>query len=132
MKQTLETLAAMSDDELNQIATEAMGKCWHQKDKIGATGFLCTKCGASFVIAPQRPSYTTSIADAWKLVLFAESKGFYAVMKTPFEVGEPYSCGFTPKGVTGWNGRPDYFAQSNTMPKAITLAFCLAMEDVII
>ena len=50
-----------------------------------------------------------------------ESK-YHWVIKTPFRLGEKYWAGLTPLGVTGWNGKPDYYIEADTL----TVAICLA------
>lgn len=67
-------------------------------------------------------SFSTKIADAWSLVERME-KTHHARLKTPFFPGEPYFCGVTPHGVTGWNGRPDVYEPGETMPLAICRCF---------
>lgn len=54
--------------------------------------------------------------------------GYWAVLKTPFTDDGSYSCGFTPKGVTGWNGRPDYFIMAESLPLAVCGAALLVVR----
>lgn len=72
-------------------------------------------------------SPSTSIQAAWQVV---EKMGaeWHAVVRSPFQDGEPYWAGFTTKGCTGWNGRPDHQASADTAPLAICRAALKAME----
>lgn len=75
----------------------------------------------SFVPTRRVPPYSTDIAAAW-LVVEKLSDRFHCRIKTPFMAGEKYFAGFTPLGVTGWNGRPDHEGSGDTAPLAICLA----------
>ena len=79
-------------------------------------------------IAVSRP-VSTLIADAWLVVAEMQSRGFHAVVKTPFTPANKYVAGFTPHGMTGWNGRPDFCAVESTAPLAICLATLKALEN---
>lgn len=68
------------------------------------------------------PCYSTDIAAAWPVVEALEGRGFCIRLTTPFLPGEPYTCGATPQGTTGWNGRPDHLATAPTAPLAICRA----------
>lgn len=68
------------------------------------------------------PYFKTDIAAAWSLVE-RMNKTHHCLIKTPFMPGELYFCGFTPHGVTGWNGVPDIYEPGETMPLAICSAF---------
>lgn len=73
------------------------------------------------------PGYATDIRTAWNVVIRLGEK-YHAVLRTPFEKGsKKYSCGFTPLGCTGWNGRPDIEAIEKTMELAICKAALLAV-----
>lgn len=79
-------------------------------------------------------NHSSDIKHALALVEFVKSKGFWCQLKTPFEPNRPdnlsvYTCGFTPAGVTGWNGRPDHFATGSTMEIAICKAFLRWQRD---
>ena len=73
------------------------------------------------------PPYSTNIAAAWEVVERLRNR-FHARITTPFTAGEQFFCGFTPLGITGWNGRPDFSAGAETAPLAICLAALKAME----
>lgn len=74
------------------------------------------------------PRYQTDIAAAWELV-GATSDKYHWVIKTPFELNEPFFAGLTPLGITGWNGRPDISGDGDTAPEAISAAFLKASEQ---
>jgi hypothetical protein len=56
--------------------------------------------------------------DPFTRILELEMR-FHLVIKTPFEIGEPYFIAATPLGVTGWNGKPDYEASGGTLDEAV-------------
>jgi len=62
--------------------------------------------------------YSTSPTAAWRVIERLQALGWWCEIKTPFEPGEPYWVGFTPHGVTGWNGQPDHKDYGYTMPLA--------------
>jgi hypothetical protein len=77
--------------------------------------------------------YSTDIAAAWKVVGEMERRGFHARLKTPFDpksdkVAVEHHAGFTPHGMTGWNGLPDHRGFADTMPLAICRAALAAVE----
>jgi hypothetical protein len=73
------------------------------------------------------PYYSEEIRTAM-LVVGKLSDRFHAVMKTPFVKGGKHICGFTPLGMTGWNGRPDFEAVEETLEIAICKAALLAVR----
>lgn len=73
------------------------------------------------------PPFSSNLAAAWKVVERLQELGWHARLLTPFEPGQPYFCGFTPQGTTGWNGRPDHEASAETMPLAICRAALMAV-----
>lgn len=72
------------------------------------------------------PSFTKDPGAAW-LVIEKLLDKFHAVVKTPFETGGDFIVGFTPLGMSGWNGRPDFMGTAKTM----ALAACLAALDAV-
>lgn len=68
-------------------------------------------------------AYSSNIKQAFELIEYAKSNGFWCQIKTPFTPNDPYICGFTPHGVTGWNGRPDHCGAAPTLETAICKAF---------
>ena len=66
------------------------------------------------------------IDHAWMVVEKLTDR-FHWSIRTPFIDGDKYWAGLTPKGVTGWNGVPDFNIDANTAPMAICLA---ALESV--
>ncbi len=65
---------------------------------------------------------TTEIADAWMVVKAMAERGYWCRVQSSWERGKPCSVGFTPHGVTGWNGRPDFEAQDDAVERATCLA----------
>jgi len=45
--------------------------------------------------------------------------GWWMSLTSPWRNGDYWFCGLTPKGATGWNGRPDIEASGETAPEAI-------------
>jgi hypothetical protein len=66
-------------------------------------------------------SPTTNIADAWRIVEKLQSR-YWLDLKSPFEAGEQWQAGFTERGATGWNGKPDFRGAGETAPLAICRA----------
>lgn len=69
--------------------------------------------------------YSTDISAAWLVVEELNKRGYWCQMRTPFQAGDDgdgYWAGFTPHGVSGWNGRPDHWTSAETLPLAICLA----------
>lgn len=55
--------------------------------------------------------------------------GWHLRLCSPFTEGEPWWAGFTPKGITGWNGRPDIEMPGETGPEAISRAALVAEAE---
>lgn len=102
----------MSDEELRNEVARVLGyvyaAVWWKPDGT---------------LAGTLPKWSTSIADAWELVEQAERDGFWLKIHSPFVAGDAWHAGFTPLGITGWNGQPDYAGAAPTAPRAICLAF---------
>ena len=101
------------------IAEKVMGfavKLWPHTDRL----FVAERGNGTQILLP---AYSTDIAAAWEVV---EKLGerFHARLLTPFirSGDNHYWCGFTPLGMTGFNGRPDYEAVAETAPLAICRA----------
>ena len=47
------------------------------------------------------------------------AKDYHWLIRSPFTDGGLWVVGLTPKGVTGWNGRPDYEGAGATLEAAI-------------
>lgn len=123
MKQTLETLSAMPDDELNRTTYKLMGKgCWHYWEYTAASK-VCKHCKeiGSVRFMDSNPSYTTLIADAWELVEFADSKNICLLLNT----SESNTVEFWERSDTPCLAK----VVNASIPKAITLCFILAMQD---
>lgn len=54
-----------------------------------------------------------------------ESNGFWMLLKSSFEPGGDWICGFTPHGTSGWNGAPDFEGFGKTAIEAATNAFAV-------
>jgi len=49
----------------------------------------------------------TNPADCARVMDAVVRRGWWFMVHSPFVDDAPYFAGLTPKGVTGWNGRPD-------------------------
>lgn len=72
------------------------------------------------------PRYSLDLFSSWPIVEKLSDR-FHAVIKTPFQKGAKFVCGFTPLGCSGWNGRPDFQAVEATLPLAICKAALLTI-----
>ena len=57
------------------------------------------------------------------LVADAIKRGYHLSLKSPFSPGGQWHAGFTPHGVTGWNGRPDFAGAGDNAWMAIAAAY---------
>ncbi len=71
-----------------------------------------------------------TVGQAMWQVADMERQGYCIVIKTPFIYGEPYRCGATHKGITGWEGRPDFEGTGETMTSAIAECYDLVQKEV--
>lgn len=55
------------------------------------------------------------------------SKGWHARIKSPFTPGNLWWAGFTPHGVSGWNGSPDHQVGDVTLRGALWRAVLLTL-----
>lgn len=66
------------------------------------------------------------VSSTWEgmgtLIAAVLKRGWWCVVKSPFEGGQPWHAGFTPLGTTGWNGRPDWKGSGDDAPMAVALA----------
>lgn len=46
--------------------------------------------------------------DLFEIQELMQNRGYWMVLKSPFEPRGSWFCGFTPLGASGWNGQPDY------------------------
>ncbi len=69
-----------------------------------------------------------SVEDALELANGVCSKGYHMRLSSPFVDGDPWWCGFTKKGCSGWNGSPDYHEYGSTMGEAICRAALTVCE----
>ena len=72
-------------------------------------------------------------ATDWSHAAVVERKmaelGYWMRLQSPFARGELWFAGFTPHGMTGWNGRPDHQRGAPTGPLAICLSARAAIES---
>jgi hypothetical protein len=68
------------------------------------------------------------IADTWSLVEDAKRHGMWLKLQTPFAPGRPSCAGFTPHGISGWNGRPDHRSSAIKEARAISEAYIIWKE----
>lgn len=73
-------------------------------------------------------SPTTNIVDAWRVVDKLQEQ-FWLELKSPFNRGEKWTAGFTPRGTSGSNGTPDFSAAGETAPLAICRAALAIFAD---
>lgn len=71
--------------------------------------------------------YDGSSGAFWLIVTKLDSLGWHAKLQSPFTPGDRYWAGFTPHGVTGWNGRPDHEAGTGSMGRSVCLAALMAL-----
>lgn len=81
---------------------------------------------ADFIYNPK--PYTKDWNWMGQVIEKMSALGFYLKTHGPMEPGGLEHAGFTPHGVTGWNGRPDFGATGVTMPIAVGLAALKAMN----
>lgn len=74
--------------------------------------------------------FSTDIATAWTVVERMSNLGWHARVESPFEAGQPYFAGFTPHGMSGWNGVPDHQAGAYCAAEAICRAALAALQAV--
>lgn len=77
------------------------------------------------------PCYSSEVSAAFSVVERMRELGWWCQMRTPWggdDEGDGYWAGFTPQGVTGWNGRPDHWTKADTMPEAICRAALEAIK----
>lgn len=68
------------------------------------------------------PAFSTTWEGLGLVVEAMSRRGFHARITSPFEPGELHFVGFTPHGISGWNGRPDFEEGAETAPHAGSLA----------
>lgn len=75
--------------------------------------------------------YSTDHNHAFAVVEKMREDGWWADMHSPFDdesAKGDWMCGFTPMGMSGWNGRPDHESHAACMPRAIVLSALKAKE----
>ena len=123
----------MSPQEMKKIDKFLIEKCmkWKWVDQFGSWFPSADQLGRTVQIddgyskKAWRP--TTSIEQAMMCAKKMEDKWHWELY-SPFIIDEPYFAGFTPLGVTGWNGRPDHQKGAETPELAICLAIEKALE----
>lgn len=128
-----------------RVHRDVMGRVWDES-RCRVCGWPLARSDADFMAdgcipdncsmrpAPRSradapPAYSTDIATAWTVAEKMGERGFHARICTPFEPDMPHFVGFTPHGVTGWNGRPDFSASGESAPLAICRAALVAAEE---
>ena len=76
-----------------------------------------------------RPHYSTELKAAFEAVAEMQRRGYWLRLTSPWRPGDLWSAGFTPLGVTGWNGRPDFEALARTPMEAICHAALGTVRD---
>jgi hypothetical protein len=71
---------------------------------------------------------STDISAAWAVVERMRENGMWMKLTGPFYTDAPlWNAGFTPHGMTGFNGRPDFCGHGDTAPLAICRAALAAL-----
>ncbi len=76
------------------------------------------------------PRYSDPEADPMPILRRMQELGWWASLKTPFlesSESEIWWAGFTPRGTSGWNGRPDHEVGDVSLPLAVCKAAVLAV-----
>jgi hypothetical protein len=120
--------AGFSLDEL--VAKHIMG--WEFRRPTHGICCTCQHCGRHQDDCPGAAcEFTAPEADIGPVLRRMRELGWWAELKTPFGAS-PDSlawAGFTPLGVSGWDGRPDYEVGDLTLPLAVCKAALLAVLD---
>lgn len=117
------------------VAERVMGTVWDDK-RCRVCGWPivpssepgCWASNCSMRPLPERRAdehrpYSTDIAAAWEVVEKMRTLKWWARIQSPFMADDDlYGCGFTPLGVTGWNGQPDHWTQDRSSAMAICIA----------
>jgi hypothetical protein len=75
------------------------------------------------------PYFSTDASATYNLML-KFTNNFHWLIRSPFLPEYNYwIAGLTPSGVTGWNGKPDYEAQGETMMEAVCLVVLNLMSS---
>jgi len=89
--------------------------------------FLCQKIFGQDEWCDFTPSY--SMENITLLLEKMKEYGWWCKIHTPFtKESKEYIAGFTPLGVTGWNGRSDFEVSHISLPYAISKAAMLALK----
>lgn len=77
------------------------------------------------------PFYATDPAESKRVRERMAELGYWFRMQGPFLPDQPrgFYAGFTPHGVTGWNGVPDHWTTGDTEEMAVALAALEAMAQ---
>lgn len=114
-----------------QVAVEVMGlrqAHWITHGKYGHPWIIADQPRGDLEgYQRELPAYETDIAAAWQVVEKMREKYHWRI-QTPFETKDYHWAGLTPKGVTGWNGRPDFDEKAETAPLAICKAALAAVR----
>ena len=104
----------------NAIKWEDVGEVVIPGDSIG---------GSNMVMGRVAQSHESNIKAAFEAVHFMIQKGYWCQMRTPFNNGDGFWCGFTPHNTSGWNGTPDHWTCADNLPTAICRAFLKTMDE---
>lgn len=99
----------MGEDDLPYVRRESC-------DSVYLRGIVCGRIG-------DNGEEVMGIKDIESMDIFEiqelmERRGYWMELKSPFNVGENWACGFTALGCSGWNGRPDYQGFAKTAQEA--------------
>jgi len=96
---------------------------WLNRVRLDAVGEYFIDVSNDFWIDVKDWAPSTEITSAWVVVQTLHRRGYWCQMRTPFDDDDPRCwAGFTPHGMSGWNGRPDHWTHAKTLPLAICLA----------
>lgn len=83
----------------------------------------CSQRPAPKVRADVVPRYSTDPAASKQLRDKMWADGWWCQIRNGWTLDDPKCwAGFTPHGVTGWNGRPDNWTEADTEEMAVALA----------
>ena len=130
----------MTDIDPRQLnAALAVGLGWREVGPTlidgGLTGLRPRPRRYDYTDYGRIPDYCGSWQAMGELVEVMRKRGWWCRITSPFyapeDVKQPnegwWFGGFTPLGMTGWNGRPDHQAGADTAPRAVALAAARAL-----
>jgi hypothetical protein len=141
----------LAGDALNvAVATEVWGRRsyrintvdgetrWQLIHELQAEVFRAMGAGAELEDAPAPylvssyglPDYARQPREMLDVQSQMERLGFWLWLQSPWRDGDPWRAGFTERGVTGFNGRPDHEATGDSGPEAVARAAVKAVRSV--